>query len=52
VEHGIVDGDEYARFIADLEALEQQGRYFYSLTGYAYVGQRLEQRTERAGEPS
>jgi SAM-dependent methyltransferase len=52
VERGVVDADEYARFIADLEALEKQGRYFYSVTGYAYVGERLEQRTERAAEPS
>jgi hypothetical protein len=28
VERGVVDADEYARFIADLEALEKQGRYF------------------------
>jgi ubiquinone/menaquinone biosynthesis C-methylase UbiE len=30
----------YQRFIAEQEALSAEGRYFYSITGFAYVGRR------------
>lgn len=40
VERGMVAADDYERFIADQEALNAQGSYFYSLTGYVYVGRR------------
>jgi hypothetical protein len=41
VDHGLAQSEDYARFTADLEELERQGRYFYSITGYAYVARRL-----------
>jgi 2-polyprenyl-3-methyl-5-hydroxy-6-metoxy-1,4-benzoquinol methylase len=41
VEQGLATADDYARFIASLEELAAQARYFYSITGYAYVGRRL-----------
>jgi SAM-dependent methyltransferase len=47
VDRGVVSGADYASFIADLEARESQGRYFYSVTGFAYVGRRLDPRTAK-----
>lgn len=41
VKRGMVPPEDYARFLADQEALSHQGRYFYSVTAYAYVGQRI-----------
>lgn len=40
VERGMVAPEEYERFIAGQEMLSGQGRYFYSITGYVYVGWR------------
>ncbi|HMI89069.1 MAG TPA: methyltransferase domain-containing protein [Polyangiaceae bacterium] len=40
VDRGLATADDHARFMADLEEREKQGRYFYSITGYAYVGRR------------
>lgn len=37
---GLVPADDVERFLADLEALDAAGRYFYGITGYAYVGRR------------
>jgi SAM-dependent methyltransferase len=54
VGRGVVPASDYARFIADLEALENEGRYFYGITGFAYVGRRLDERrsnAEGAGGP-
>jgi len=47
VDRGVVSAADYASFIADLEARESQGRYFYSVTGFAYVGRRLDLRTAK-----
>jgi hypothetical protein len=41
VKRGMVAAEDYDRFLADQEALSQPGRFFYSITGYAYVGRRL-----------
>ena len=40
VRRGLVPADDVARFLGDLEALDAAGRYFYGITGYAYVGWR------------
>jgi SAM-dependent methyltransferase len=40
VERGVVTSEDHRRFIADQELLSSQGRYFYSITGYVYVGRR------------
>lgn len=40
VRRGLVPADDVARFLGDLEVLDAAGRYFYSITGYAYVGSR------------
>lgn len=37
---GLVSRDDVDRVVADLEALSREGRYFYSITGYACVGRR------------
>jgi SAM-dependent methyltransferase len=37
---GLVPADEYERFLAEQVALAAAGRYFYSITGFAYSGQR------------
>lgn len=41
VEKRVVSPEDYRRFIGGLENLQEQGRYFYSITGYAYVGRLL-----------
>lgn len=40
VERGMVAPEDYERFIGDQEMLDAQGAYFYSITGYVYVGRR------------
>jgi SAM-dependent methyltransferase len=40
VERGMVAPEDYERFIGDQEMLDAQGAYFYSVTGYVYVGRR------------
>jgi ubiquinone/menaquinone biosynthesis C-methylase UbiE len=42
VEKGIVSADDYARFVNDVERLDREGSYFYSITGYAYVARKLD----------
>jgi SAM-dependent methyltransferase len=37
---GLVPADDYARFLAEQSALAAAGRFFYSLTGFAYTGRR------------
>jgi SAM-dependent methyltransferase len=37
---GLVPAAEYERFIQDQRALAEDGRYFYSITGFAYIGRR------------
>ena len=37
---GLVPVEEYDRFLQDQVALAAAGRYFYSITGFAYTGQR------------
>jgi SAM-dependent methyltransferase len=38
VEQGRTTGEEYARLIREVEQQAAAGRYFYSITGYVYVG--------------
>ena len=40
VKRGLASQDDFRRVVADLEALDRAGRYFYSITGYVYVGRR------------
>jgi len=40
VTHGLARAADYERFLRDQDTLAQEGRYFYSITGYAYVGRR------------
>ena len=40
VKRGLASEDDFRRVVADLEALDRAGRYFYGITGYAYVGRR------------
>jgi SAM-dependent methyltransferase len=40
VRRGLASEDDFRRVTADLEALDRDGRYFYGITGYAYVGRR------------
>jgi ubiquinone/menaquinone biosynthesis C-methylase UbiE len=41
VRRGLVSTDDYGRFVAEQEELSALGKYFYSITGFAYVGQRI-----------
>jgi SAM-dependent methyltransferase len=41
VRRGLASAEDVARVVADLEALDGAGRYFYSITGYVYVGRRV-----------
>jgi SAM-dependent methyltransferase len=38
---GLASPDDVRRVVAEQEALARAGRYFYSITGYAYVGRRV-----------
>jgi SAM-dependent methyltransferase len=38
VKRGLATTEDYQRFIAEQEALNARGRYFYSIIGFAYVG--------------
>jgi SAM-dependent methyltransferase len=40
VKRGLASADDFRRVVADLEELDRAGRYFYSITGYAYIGRR------------
>lgn len=40
VEEGAVSAAECERFLAEQRQLHSQGRYFYAITGFAYVGRR------------
>jgi SAM-dependent methyltransferase len=40
VEDGVVTAEECERFLAEQRKLDSEGRYFYALTGFAYVGRR------------
>jgi len=37
---GLIGPDDYARFLADVSAQAARGQYFYSITLYAYMGQK------------
>ncbi len=37
---GLVTAEECERFLAEQRELDSEGRYFYALTGFAYVGRR------------
>jgi ubiquinone/menaquinone biosynthesis C-methylase UbiE len=41
VKQELVSAEDYAGFLKDQAALHAQGRYFYSITGFAYVGVRV-----------
>lgn len=38
---GIVPADDVARFLKQQASLAAEGRYFYSITGFAYLGRRV-----------
>lgn len=38
VKRGLASSEDYDRFVAEQEDLNEQGRYFYSICGFAYVG--------------
>lgn len=40
VRRGLVSVDDCEHFLAEQAALHARGEYFYSITGYAYVGWR------------
>lgn len=40
VRKGLASAEDVARVVRDQEALAREGRYFYGITGYAYVGRR------------
>ena len=40
VRKGLASAEDYAGVVRDLEAQERDGRYFYGITGYAYVGRK------------
>ena len=40
VRRGMVTAEDYARFLREQEELAAAGRYFYAITGFAYVGVR------------
>jgi SAM-dependent methyltransferase len=40
VKRGLASAVDYAQFLEDQAALNDQGRYFYGITGFAYVGYR------------
>jgi len=40
VERGTVSADDHERFLSEQQSLDEQCRYFYSLTEFVYVGQR------------
>lgn len=40
VRRGLASADDCEGFLAEQEKLDARGAYFYSLTGYAYVGER------------
>jgi SAM-dependent methyltransferase len=40
VKRGLASEDDVRRVAAELEALDRAGRYFYGITGYAFVGRR------------
>jgi SAM-dependent methyltransferase len=40
VKRGLASEEDFRLVVADLEALDRAGRYFYGITGYAYVGRR------------
>jgi SAM-dependent methyltransferase len=40
VKRGLASEDDFRRVVAELEELDQAGRYFYGITGYAYAGRR------------
>ena len=41
VRKGLAAAEDYASVVRDVERLSEEDRYFYSITGYAYVGRRL-----------
>jgi SAM-dependent methyltransferase len=40
VKRGLASAEDVEKFEQEQIALDQQGRYFYSITGYAYIGKR------------
>jgi SAM-dependent methyltransferase len=47
----LVTAGDVDRFLEDLAALHEAGRYFYSITGYAYVGRRCEKLPQATHAP-
>lgn len=40
VKHGLISQDDYETFLGDITDTAKRGRYFYAITGFAYVGRR------------
>jgi SAM-dependent methyltransferase len=40
VRKGLASAEDVERVVRDVEALSREGRYFYGITGFAYVGRR------------
>jgi ubiquinone/menaquinone biosynthesis C-methylase UbiE len=40
VRRKMITGDEYQKFLTDIQELDRQGQYFYSITMYIYVGEK------------
>jgi hypothetical protein len=38
IDRGLASSDEVRAFLAEQTFLNESGRYFYSITGFAYVG--------------
>lgn len=40
IKRGLASEEDFRHVVADLQELDRAGRYFYGITGYAYVGRR------------
>jgi hypothetical protein len=40
VRKGLASAEDHASVVRDVERLSREGRYFYGITGYAFVGYR------------
>ena len=41
VGRGLASQEDYERFLREQDTLSKRGHYFYSITGFAYVGQQM-----------
>jgi SAM-dependent methyltransferase len=50
VRKGLARAEDVESVVRDLERLDREGRYFYGITGYAYVGRRRDSAESTRGE--